>query len=130
MRDFKFRVWDKKDSCMRNVVGLQFTVAGNRSIAGIKYARVLGGDGMRSGENVDLMQFTGLLDKNGVEIYEGDIVDETLWLREQKEAVRQEIRWSPTNAGFWVGTGSPLTKGYSEDIEVIGNIYANKELLK
>jgi uncharacterized phage protein (TIGR01671 family) len=72
-------------------------------------------------------QFTGLKDKNGVEIYEGDIV-ETVF--PYKYAVKffdgAFIRLQLPRMKYV----STLTKGWEKDICVIGNIYDNPELLK
>jgi uncharacterized phage protein (TIGR01671 family) len=68
-------------------------------------------------------QFTGLLDKNGVEIWKGDIVK-----RENFNAVVKEIHgcWMfERKAGYYVNA-----HWYMNDSEVIGNIYENKELIK
>ena len=75
-----------------------------------------------------LMQYTGLEDKNGKKIYEGDILDFV-----HVYGVRPApIFWR--NGGFWVAVNDP---GYEdrwivpdpEECEVIGNIYENPELL-
>ena len=67
-----------------------------------------------------LMQYTGLKDKNGKEIYEGDIVK---WSNSVNSGV-YEIKWFRT--GF-SSNGLPL---FNDDVvEVIGNIYENPELL-
>jgi uncharacterized phage protein (TIGR01671 family) len=79
-----------------------------------------------------VMQFTGLLGKNGKEIYEGDVVRWKANYRMQgKEGVSQVV---------WRHTGLDIEAsdfGYEgeniigwEDLEVIGNIYENPELLK
>ena len=67
-------------------------------------------------DNVPVMQFTGLLDKNGKEIYEGDIL--------QIKVISTQcivVQW--TRNGF-----SPYIKDET-DFEIIGNIYENPELI-
>ena len=78
-------------------------------------------------EAVMLMQFTGLLDRNGKEIYEGDIT-------EDGRGMRYEIVWDELNVAFNFKDvdyydGNQLAQG-AEYITVIGNIYENPELLK
>lgn len=73
-------------------------------------------------DEYDLMQFTGLLDKNGKEIYEGDIVLICSFNDEKNlyEVIIKDIRHLPEE--FY---GSNFTWS-----EIIGNIYENPELIK
>jgi uncharacterized phage protein (TIGR01671 family) len=86
-----------------------------------------------------LMQFTGLKDKNGREIFEGDIVE--AWSEGYKHT--GEIRWrlegqpaiiiypAFANQGFWKIHGQKNLKGEMVDdgVTVIGNIYQDKHLI-
>jgi uncharacterized phage protein (TIGR01671 family) len=73
-------------------------------------------------------EFTGLLDKNGKEIYEGDIlktIDNEEF--ENEENVR-EVIWSQHDMRWNLDT-LPLGWGGFASLEIIGNIYENPELL-
>ena len=85
------------------------------------------------GENVPIMQFTGLKDKNGKEIYEGDIVDEFRNSRSFPEGrhLKKVIEWNNDmtldDSFGCTAVGFNMLGG---ELEVIGNIYENPELLK
>lgn len=80
-----------------------------------------------------LMQYTGLKDKNGKEIYEGDILHS---LSKAKSCI---VKWEQQACQFWLmyenGKYQELTATYGDEnlyadtFEVIGNIYENPELL-
>jgi len=74
------------------------------------------------------MQYTGLEDKNGVEIYEGDIAR----YRQYSNTIVGEIKYRDKFASFMIyNEHFPNTNmRLNMDIEVIGNIYENPELLK
>jgi len=78
------------------------------------------------------LRFVGLKDKNEVEIYEGDIVKYSAF-NEQKELQNyiNPIFWEQNFASFSVGNEHSFwALSTCEDVEVIGNIYENPELLK
>ena len=113
-REIKFRAWDTQ---FKNMVGVK----------GIQDLFAIRSDGMPSKDNYELMQYTGLLDKNGKEIYEGDIVACT----GEKYIVswhNQLASWylKPVNYDGWHGISkSDMSLMY----EIIGNVWENPELL-
>lgn len=82
-------------------------------------------------KDIHLMQYTGLKDKNGKEIYEGDIVAEKGHYVNSDRLVYQKIQWKENYSCWLRGEYQRLTpkniKTYQ--IEVVGNIYDNPELL-
>lgn len=73
-----------------------------------------------------LMQCTGLKDKNGKLIYEGDVI-------KRANAMNQQYTIAWNDKGFWSASGHALSfcvETIMKDYEVIGNIYENPELLE
>ena len=75
-------------------------------------------------------QYTGLKDKNGVEIHEGDIVKYVTNYYGKRQERQKVVEWidDMQDDSF----GEPLSMGYrfhGDELEVIGNIYENPELL-
>lgn len=110
MKEIKFRMWQPVMKTMSPIsaMGLSF-----------KQGEICTND------NSVLMQYTGLLDAKGKEIWEGDVVQEQY----HGSLYVQEIKWSEPNAGFWIGGTTHLNKGMAQDLEVIGNIWENPDLL-
>lgn len=130
MREIKFRAWDKKNKKMFPVHELEFhknnmaiqVVKGYEGDSGNLY-NVYGG--VESGNKYELMQYTGLKDINGIQIYEGDILYALDNNGEHEEYVGV-VEYD--RVGRFVTTGFPhVTSG---DCFVKGNIYENPELLK
>lgn len=111
MREIKFRVWDALEKEML------FPDTVTPSIISLQGAY--------------LMQYTGLKDNNGKEIYEGDIVNHKKWFRVGeykpcKGVVKYKgISFTCECIGDWLGSNAEL----NPLAEVIGNIYQNPELL-
>lgn len=134
MREIKFRVWSKESKKMYlPKKGCDFLVR----IDGEYFVDedILENVGLIPVEKDDyvLMQYTGLKDKNGKEIYEGDIllgrfildkVENHIFLSlTEDEKETQSIVFAVDDIFY------PYTNQIPEDLEVIGNIYENPGLL-
>lgn len=120
MREIKFRAWLKEEKKMINIKAIDWDEDGN--IFSVNYPEGKSYSGYGS-DNIELMQYTGLKDKNGVKIFEGDIV---------LAGSYYEIIWSKLTCCFKMcnlDDEIELTHIDSNYIKVIGNIYENKELL-
>jgi len=134
MREIKFRAWGKLKSKMFGHFAINSS--GNR-IADEEY-RGHSCDWENLTSDVVLMQYTGLKDKNGVEIYEGDVVRAMKWFGLSKHPYREQrpikgnISWDESSFGFAVDKdGKPEWCVFDLlEPEVIGNIYENPELLE
>ena len=120
-REIKFRAWLKEERKMVNVetlfIGINRLCFGNSKTEDLFF---------RDFEEVELMQYTGLKDKNGKEIYEGDIY------HVGDKNIRYLVVWF--DSGFegkqLRSTSYAGLKSWAKDIEILGNIYENPELLE
>jgi uncharacterized phage protein (TIGR01671 family) len=129
MREIKFRAWSKRDKCWCGAFSIQkdglFTeMSGARMENGVCVAYADWID-LSEQDEIILMQYTGLKDKNGVEIYEGDILKGTL---ENHAVVDVNSYFGLTNYGL--SSDYPMHLTGQEEREIIGNIYENPELLQ
>lgn len=131
MREIKFRAWEKNMKEMINVDSIDF----ERKIINKEFV-------WRMLSEVVLTQFTELKDKNGVEIYEGDIVDFTFFDHYDNGANYKGVVkyrsgiyeiWKNNDSEFFESDG-PFILNFAwlqtEEFEVIGNIHENPELLE
>ncbi|MCG2493207.1 YopX family protein [Staphylococcus epidermidis] len=124
----KFRVWDKEEKKMHKVKTIEFSRRGARIIHLAEVQSNGKGDHKRWHSSVILMQSTGLKDKNGTEIYEGDIVSAN------HPRLGEFIGFVDNAIGNFKVRGVGQYEYLSDDLdgtyEVIGNIYENPELLE
>lgn len=129
-REIKFRAWNKGVKKMVLVTRIDWNTTGNSidpgiwSLEGIEQVKSTDGKDRNDyvqQEDFILMQYTGLKDKSGKEIYEGDII-------KTEGGALGVVKWRHfgfeqdmiNTLGWWV---------IQEDGEIIGNIYENPELL-
>lgn len=108
MREIKFRAWDFTENEMMDTSELPYGVQYNKNKIEII-----------SQKNCFIfMQYTGLKDKNGVEIYEGDIIKGGVYLA-------YEVKWDCEDNGWNISSEYNIKTNY----EVIGNIYENRKVI-
>ena len=116
MREIKFRAWD-------NIAGMRYSSDFPNLVQFWNY--VLNRDLV---QGFELMQYTGLKDKNGKEIYEGDFIkDIDSWGIGQVVWSEDDLCWTTkfSNNELW---GFVPQHGRDNHCEVIGDIYSNPEL--
>lgn len=130
-REIKFRAWHETDKCWYNPRFIEMNLLGQAIIYhGLEQFEII------PASNIE--QYTGLKDKNGKEVYSGDIFRNTI------NGGTWRVYWNEKDAAFWVDSGvagcslgefdwdrSERKYGFiRKNCEVIGNINDNPELLK
>jgi uncharacterized phage protein (TIGR01671 family) len=143
MREIKFRVWNKREKRMFSTVYQLGSDCWKTTVQDC-------GDIVETFDMKDLcvLQYTGLRDENGIEIYEGDIVSQELrkfvntetsyeGKRTEKTSneyvvtLKGEVRWNRDSFEiYWTHEEGVESRRINTDVEVVGNIYQNPELLK
>ncbi|WP_353891476.1 YopX family protein [Latilactobacillus sakei] len=131
MREIKFRAWDKENKAFMPSEGYAIC---DGDVMGLRY-----GNEMEDvlTDQIELMQYTGLKDMYGRDIYEGDVVNVT-WSRDDTEGENYAIAYDPNNDGYsafdfvdWYEDMNGLSCAYIDgQITVIGNGFENPELLE
>lgn len=146
MREIKFRVWDKRTHSMHLVAAISFGDDGQaRTIIAELAPKGKYSNAVVHGENGILMQYTGLKDCKGVEIYEGDIISIAGTFGEEKRA---QVMWDVATGSYhWMNNETWLLRFLDDDraagpvypycqhphlyeVRAIGNIYEHPDLLK
>lgn len=136
----KFRAWHIESKVMLDVIGLTFHPVLEIYCGENEHGEEL----LFTADEVTLMRSTGLTDKNGVEIFEGDIVE---WILPYDcgaaggSSIFAPIEWYPEQAVFWMANRIPDGSARCYSGAVLndwmrgkyikhGNIYENPDLLK
>jgi len=125
MKEIKFKAWDKRDKIMSAPMNLSEILNANPHFH------------TKMRERQIWLQYTGLKDKNGKEIYEGYIVtypQATYGGFRWDEMLVSTVEWDEVHSGYEIAQAmneDPMSFIQPENVvEVIGNIYENPELLK
>lgn len=123
-REIKFRAYSSHNHKMYPVSNIEWDIDGR--------IWVTADDGKNGIELIDeeahLMQFTGLKDKNGREIYEGDVLDIGLRNQDGKPVVAP-VSYETYAAGYVLDNGgNGIWQRLTKDCEVTGNIFEDGDL--
>lgn len=133
MREIKFRVWDKEEDVMYQNDSFTVEVIGKFISVYVKVKPYI-----RELMDYELMQYTGIKDKNGKEIYEGDIFKDcegeiklVIWKDngfKAKYTFKRRYQGEEWLENSITDLGDTQSRRWG--VEVIGNIYENEDLLE
>lgn len=128
MREIKFRAWDTQEKLF--IDPEHVVIFGNGTVSVHDYN---GGTDWHDNGPIEISLFTGLLDKNGKEIYEGDVVER---INHRKGLELGSVRYDGCSFGVdrmgrpdsWAYLEYPTE--FFEVCEIIGNIYQDSHLIE
>lgn len=129
----KYRAWHKPWEEMGKVKRIRFDDEGNISTVFIQ-SETLGSNAYL--KDIELMQSTGLKDKNGKEIFEGDIITDGIDIVDVRNHETLGFYTMVNGREVFFGHGTNIEEfeedieGFTEIAEILGNIYENPELLE
>jgi len=127
MAEIRYRAWHWRTKRMLEVGSIHFSM---NQVTGVWMDARSEETGPLSMGSCQLMQFTGLCDMKGRDIYEGDIVDDTTGRIGIQQATLV-VKWNEQEAGFSLYDPRGRTIWWKPHLqEVIGNIYENRSLLE
>lgn len=137
MREIEYRAWLKDEQKMVNVASIDFRIeeiayVEQRTIDNIQHAWYE----YRDFNEIELLEYTGFKDKNGKKIFDGDIVKTNgyiykviYWKEEAKYHLTSDYYDSDCSFGDVYDVFIKSNNGEYKDLEIIGNIYENMEVL-
>jgi len=127
VRDTKFRAWDKNTNSM-----CSSSIIAGENIKGYIYSHGCPEQELVEDSDLVIMQFTGLQDYKGIDIFEGDIIEIKPYNKDRFESNLYVIKWDKNYCRFimdsevaWKGS---ICQKLLKEYKVIGNIYENPEL--